>query len=501
MRDYLSDSEARAFGSRIALAHRRADVRAINADIRLGLQERRQLARGDEEDAALGRERVYRTNDGERSFARGDRIVLLENNRDLGVKNGMLGTVEAVEPDALQILLDGGAGANKGARSVSIPVNSYQSFDHGYATTIHKSQGATVDRAFVMASTTMDRHLAYVAMTRHREAVRLYAGQDELKDIAALSASMGRSGAKETTLDYTSTFAARRGLAEEFGIRSEIAIATSQEVTRSRAVLDTRAGLALGEGEGEKVEPLIPAITTYARSIEDVARAKAKPDFDHAMEAVRSVGRHVYVDPESAATNIGSAIVETGADGQTLASTVAEHPERFGALRGKEGLFGDNKDRKAARHYAKALGHHVGSAAKTWTRRLEAERQSETWQRENRDVVEVSGLTKCSEDILKQFDALPQAERPKFLAELSGTPEGRQVLEETKTIAHALEQRFGSSDPRDFKNDLERLGMKDGAMIERVKDVARLVYRAQKAELSRKYERTRGLKKGLGLGM
>lgn len=502
VRDYLSDSDGRPSGSRIAFAHRRADVRAINADIRLGLQERRRLARGDEEDAALGRERIYRTNDGERSFARGDRIVLLQNNRDFGVKNGMLGTVEAVEPDALQIRLDGGAGAGKRTRSISIPVNSYQSFDHGYATTIHKSQGATVDRAFVMASTTMDRHLAYVAMTRHREDVHLYTGRNELKDITALSASMGRSGAKETTLDYTSTFAARRGLAEEFGIRSEIAIAASPDAARSSAVLETRAGPEAGEGEREKIEPLIPAITTYARSIEDVAREKARPDFDHAMEAVRSVGRHVYVDPERAATEIGSAIVETGADGQTLASSVAEHPERFGELRGKAGLFGDSKDRKAARHFAKALGHHVGSAAKTWARRLEAERQSETWQRDNRDVVEVSDLTKRSEDILKQFDVLPQAEKPKFLAALSGTPEGQQVLQETKAIAHALEQRFGSSDPRDFSKELlDRLGLMDGAMIERVKDVARLVDRAQGAELSLKYELTRGLKKGLGLGI
>ncbi len=39
-------------------------VRAINADVRLGLQERGRLARGDQEDAVLGRERVYRTNDG-----------------------------------------------------------------------------------------------------------------------------------------------------------------------------------------------------------------------------------------------------------------------------------------------------------------------------------------------------------------------------------------------------------------------------------------------------
>ncbi|MDL2410985.1 ATP-binding domain-containing protein, partial [Rhizobium calliandrae] len=153
-----------------------------------------------EEQAALGREVVYQTNDGKRSFAPGDRIVLLENNRDLDVRNGMLGSVVTVEPDAMQIRLDDNG--KEGVRSVSLPVKTYQAFDHGYATTIHKSQGSTVDRAFVMASSTMDRHLTYVAMTRHRDSAKLYVGRDELKDVKALSASMGRSGAKETTLDY-----------------------------------------------------------------------------------------------------------------------------------------------------------------------------------------------------------------------------------------------------------------------------------------------------------
>jgi hypothetical protein len=120
---------------------------------------------------------------------------------------------------------------------------------------------------------------------------------------------------------------------------------------------------------------------------------------------------------------------------------------------------------------------------------------------EKRDVVEVPALTRRSEDILKLFDALPQGEKLRFLTEFSGTSEGRQVLEEAKTIARALEQRLGSSDPRSFKKELDRLGLKDAAVIDRIKDVARLVDRADRAELSRKHELTRGLKKGLGLGM
>jgi hypothetical protein len=152
-------------------------VRAINDEIRSALQERGELARGEEGHGPLGRELTFQTNDGKRSFAPGDRIVFLENDRDLGVKNGMLGTVESVAPGKIVAQLDG-----KGGDSISVPMGDYRAVDHGYATTIHKNQGATVDRAYVMASGTMDRHLTYVAMTRHRDGAQLYAGMDEFAD-------------------------------------------------------------------------------------------------------------------------------------------------------------------------------------------------------------------------------------------------------------------------------------------------------------------------------
>ncbi|MCF1496106.1 Ti-type conjugative transfer relaxase TraA [Agrobacterium vitis] len=182
VRDYLTDRDERPDGTRVAMAHRRADVRAINDAIRAELQDRGELAQGEDAGAL-----TFQTNDGKREFAPGDRIVFLENNRDLGVKNGMLGTVERVEagrPGAGPMIvaqLDG-----RGSDSISVSTGDYQAIDHGYATTIHKNQGATVDRAYVMASGTMDRHLTYVAMTRHRDGVQLYAAQDEFTNAGRL---------------------------------------------------------------------------------------------------------------------------------------------------------------------------------------------------------------------------------------------------------------------------------------------------------------------------
>ncbi|CAH1647944.1 MULTISPECIES: Ti-type conjugative transfer relaxase TraA [Chelatococcus] len=196
VRDYLADRDQRPDGTRVAMAHRRADVRAINEAIRSELQERGKLARANVAEDGPGsgdvaqeatQERkgpagglTFQTNDGKRDFATGDRIVFLENNRDLRVKNGMLATVDHVEPGRIIATLDGPKGAE--GRSVAVPMNDYQAIDHGYATTIHKNQGATVDRSFVLASGTMDRHLTYVAMTRHRDGAQLYAAHDEFAD-------------------------------------------------------------------------------------------------------------------------------------------------------------------------------------------------------------------------------------------------------------------------------------------------------------------------------
>ncbi|MGF9562928.1 Ti-type conjugative transfer relaxase TraA [Neorhizobium sp. BT27B] len=487
--DYLADLDQRPSGSRIALAHRRIDVRAINADIREALQEKGKLARGEDgqlgQDNMLGSERAYQTNDGARSFAPGDRIVLLENNRDLGVKNGMLGTVLAVEPDAIQMRLDGN-GLNM-TRDVTLPVKSYQAFDHGYATTIHKSQGATVDRAFVMASATMDRHLTYVAMTRHRDQVRLYAGQDELKDMKALGTSLGRSGAKETTLDYTKAFADRRGLLEGI-IRSEIDVRLDPT-----SLQDTKPSV-------EKVEPLVPAVTHYAKTIEEVAQAKAITHLDRKMETVRQMAGKVYADPAVVSAVLKSMIIGQGGDIQLLGRATAEMPEQFGPLLGKTGMFGDNGQRKEARHAAIALGAHVGFAVEAWARHLDRERESETWKREKQDVIEVPGLTPRSQRILSELEAKPHEEKNVFLAKIMDTPEGKQAMDEANAIVSALQKRFGGSDPRDLIRNTERLDQNLADRIGRIVKVARIADHAQRQELSRRYVLARRLGKGLSLG-
>src|SRR6185312_2907768 len=136
--DVIADMDARPEGVRLVLAHRRVDVADLNDSIRAARQ-----ARGE-----LQGEHLYQTAEGERTFAPGDRILFRENNRDLGVTNGMLGTVERAGPGRLEVRLDTAKGPGTG-RAVAVSMADYAAVDHGYATTIHKAQGATVERAYV----------------------------------------------------------------------------------------------------------------------------------------------------------------------------------------------------------------------------------------------------------------------------------------------------------------------------------------------------------------
>ncbi|MBY2933713.1 Ti-type conjugative transfer relaxase TraA [Rhizobium leguminosarum] len=522
--DYVADRSANPNDTRIAMAHRRDDVRAINAGIRSRLQERGELSRSTGTSDDRGEELTYQTSNGKRSFARGDRIVFLENDRDLGVKNGMLGEVIAVAPDAIQVRLDGKAQTQDGQRQLTVPVNRYQSFDHGYATTIHKTQGATVDRSFVLASTTMDRHLTYVAMTRHREEVQLYAGLDAFKTVRALTETLSRSGVKETTLDYTHDFANRRGMEDRRG-QGESEVAPAVITKEAERIPDTAvpkplqeptplAARTIADGGSSHRDPtgderrderrvLIAAVKTYAMSVEAVGRSRAMPAFERDWAGAKQLAPQVFKDAPAAMDVLRGRILDENADPVALASQLSASPETIGALAGKTGLFGDNAERKHALLRIDALASHVRQSANSWQRRLAAECGSERWKREKQDVVEVLGPSRRSEALLRNLDDLPYTDKAKFVEQLAGTPEGRRALAEAKDIATAIETRFGRADPSDLADQLKRVGPDQAGDAERIRQVARLADRSHRAELTQQMELKRSLKRGksLGLGM
>jgi ATP-dependent exoDNAse (exonuclease V) alpha subunit len=200
LESWAQDARRHPTESQLILAYTRDDVHELNIaarEIRITRHE-------------LGPSEVLTTNRCEREFAPHDRILFLRNEKSLGLKNGTLGTIEAIDHGVLQVKLDG-----PDETQVIVDTRDYQDLDHGYATTVHKSQGSTVDRTYVLASRYFDRHTSYVALSRHREAATVFYGRDEFAagvgqggviDPAAarqkLCTTLSRARPKELAHDY-----------------------------------------------------------------------------------------------------------------------------------------------------------------------------------------------------------------------------------------------------------------------------------------------------------
>nr|WIE93421.1 Ti-type conjugative transfer relaxase TraA [Mesorhizobium sp. WSM4875] len=194
------DRQANPEASRIILTHTNDEVRALNKAAR-----ERMRAGGD-----LGDDVQVDAERGARNFARGDRIMFLRNERGLDIKNGTLGIVEEVTTQSMTARTDDG-------RSVRFDLKDYAHVDHGYAATIHKAQGMTVDRTHVLATPGMDAHGSYVALSRHRDGMDLHYGGDDFRTRNRMVRTLSRERAKDMASDYeqvdpAQSYAERRGI-------------------------------------------------------------------------------------------------------------------------------------------------------------------------------------------------------------------------------------------------------------------------------------------------
>ncbi|NBS35503.1 MAG: Ti-type conjugative transfer relaxase TraA [Methylocystaceae bacterium] len=345
--------QANPDASRIILVHTNDERRALNLQAR----ERLKLA------GELRDEISLKLEIGARDMAAGERVMLLKNDSGLGVKNGMLGEITGLSSTHMSLHLDNG-------RDISFDLKDYAQIDYGYAATIHKAQGVTVDHTHVLATPGLDRHSAYVALSRHRDRVDLHYGQDDFKDSSSLTATLSRDRAKDMVSDYvqqaqtlptgdlTSTnqdleqrklvlpsnieipqaliqkqaalFASRRGIGLETELDAKIDTKTNRDHYRgvfanfvpsnapahSKEVA-TQASLSPAEDRRAR---LIAAIEKHARSVEDIfemqdAKLPALPDqrasLQEARKTLNAINPHYSKDLERAYSANASLTQET----------------------------------------------------------------------------------------------------------------------------------------------------------------------------------------------
>ncbi len=440
--------------STLILAHLRRDVRMLNEMARAQLIERGIIAPGF----------VFKTADGVRSFAAGDQIVFLKNEGSIGVKNGMLAKV--VESSAGRLIAEIGDGEHR--RQVSVEQRFYNNVDHGYATTVHKSQGATVDSVKVLASLSLDRHLTYVAMTRHREDLGVYYGSRSFAKAGGLVEILSRRNSKETTLDYAGGSIYRQALrfAEARGLHL---VNVARTVARDRlewtvrqkeklvdlagrlAAMGVRLGYATSTtrtvpNEAKEARPMVAGITTFPKSIDQAVEDNlaADPALKKQWEEVSMRFHHVYAQPEAAfkAANVDAMLSDQATAARTIAR-IANEPESFGALKGKTGLLasrGDKVDRDRALKNVTPLADSISDYLR---QRGDAERRNHAEELAVRRQVslEIPALSSNAKSVLERVrDAIDRNDLPSGLEYALAD---KMVKAELEGFAKAVNERFG----------------------------------------------------------
>lgn len=441
--------------SSLILAHLRRDVRMLNEMARARLIERGIIEAGF----------VFKTADGNRKFAAGDQIVFLKNEGSLGVKNGMLGKV--VQAISGRIVAEIGDCARR--RQVVVEQHFYNSVDHGYATTIHKSQGATVDRVKVLASLSLDRHLTYVAMTRHHEDLNLYYGRRSFAKAGGLIPILSRRNSKETTLDYEAgpfyraalRFAEARGLHLMNVARTLISDRLAWTVRQTQKLselgnrlaevsrklgLPPRAIATSAQVATKEAKPMVSGITIFPTTLEQNVEDKlaVDPALKSLWEEVSMRFRHVYAQPEAAFQAVNAdAMLKDQNVAQSMIAKMAREPESFGALKGKTGMFASKAD-KLNRYRAVMNVGPLADALRDYLRqRGETERRVLAAQVavRNQVSIEIPALSANAKTVLESVrNSIDHNDLP---AALDYALSNKMVKAELEGLARAISERFG----------------------------------------------------------
>lgn len=435
----------------LMLAHLRRDVRMLNVMAREKLVERGILSEG----------HSFRTADGIRHFDAGDQIVFLKNEGSLGVKNGMIGRVVEAAPNRISVVI----GEGDQRRQVSVEQRFYNNLDYGYATTVHKSQGATVDRVKVLASLSLDRHLTYVAMTRHREDLALYYGRRSFAKAGGLKEILSRRNAKETTLDYERgelyrpalAFAENRGLQIVQVARTLLRDRLDWTLRQGSKLADlavrlraagTRLGLTqtLKTQTTKEIRPMVSGVKLFPVPLSDAVDRKVADDpaVKKQWDEVSTRFRYVFADPEPAfrTMNFDAVLADSQVASQTL-NKLAADPSSIGPLKGKTGVLSSKSDREA-RRVAEVNVPALKRDVETYLRirevavqRLESEEKAQR----QRVSIDIPALSPAALSVLERVrDAIDRHDLPAAMAYALSI---RETKAEIDGLNKAVSERFG----------------------------------------------------------
>ena len=168
-------------GDRLILAVKNKDVAALNHGARQYLKADGKLT---------GLEVEVSGN----HYMKGDRILIQKTNKELGVVNGDLAEILEVTKNRFVISMQNTENVRNADNSnnsdntkiIEFNPSEYQGFRHGYATTVFKSQGASIKDVYVFHDGFAGLRNSYVALSRHISELKLYVNSSTTPSLKAL---------------------------------------------------------------------------------------------------------------------------------------------------------------------------------------------------------------------------------------------------------------------------------------------------------------------------
>jgi AAA domain/Relaxase/Mobilisation nuclease domain len=317
---YTADVAATPDKIRFMFAIRNADCATLNAHARA-----LHKARGD-----LGADHTIKTATGEQQFATGDRIQFTGTSRKqaqkrAGISAGNVGTVRGIDigkDGRARLTVEFDAPRGEKPQRVSFVVGDdekageVQKFRHGYAGTIYGGQGRTLDEAYVGHSSQWRSSAAYVALSRHRENVHIFAARETVKNLDEMAAGMARADNKRAAtafqIDEQSAACANLEKAvEEYQPppASQSFAASIQQLTADLAVSGDAAGRA---ATIESAAPVIAQAPTFAEAATATVLTVEQKE-EHRIADIEALRVELQQRNEIAASSAGQPVAPTPA--------------------------------------------------------------------------------------------------------------------------------------------------------------------------------------------
>ncbi|MCL2428664.1 MAG: AAA family ATPase, partial [Alphaproteobacteria bacterium] len=184
-RDRAADPAARRF----VFAYTDRDVDRLNA----ALREVRRAERGFESPDM----RVL-TRHGEADFAIGDRVQFTDTDTRAEIDRGTVGTITGIDAATGQLIaaLDSG-------RVVTWSAMEFQAFRHGYAGTLYRGQGETLDHAYLYHTEQGRAAGSAAALSWQSAGAGVFVARETAPDALALARQMARGEDKAASLAWT----------------------------------------------------------------------------------------------------------------------------------------------------------------------------------------------------------------------------------------------------------------------------------------------------------